>query len=376
MSEQTEVNAIERKVDRGRTDLIPVGQRLGEPYGIRFSNVGEIIEWAKMMALDPTMPKHLLGRPATCLHVVSDAIGWQMDPFKVALMSFVVNGSICYMAQMSVAVINKHAPIKGRVRYSYEGTDDKRTCTAEATCADDGEVVEYTTPEIGKITPKNSPLWKTDPDQQLCYYAGRALCRRYFPDVLLGTYFRDEVTDNPRMVEHVNYERIENPLGGDSMPANGTAKGDEPNDAPGKAQDAPGAGTEGRQPADAKSHHEPPAEAGEAKKPPARKRTRPDGGTAAEGNGNIAAPANDASSSAPAPPRLSDVPMEEFPQPWVKRTPAEYIAYAQRWISAQDDKTAARARWDKERAIRNGLGSALEPVQVKELQNMLGRVGS
>ncbi len=210
---------IESKLDRERTALIPMGQGAGQPYGIIFRNVGEVMEWAKMMALDPTMPKHLQGKPATCLHVISDAIGWQMDSFKVALQSFVVNGVVCYMAQMTTAVINKHAPIKGRVKYLYGGEGDKRTCTARARCADDDEIVEYTTPEVGKIIPKNSPLWKTDPDQQLSYYAGRALCRRYFPDVLLSTYFRDEVVDNPKMIEHREYERIANPLGGNGEEA-------------------------------------------------------------------------------------------------------------------------------------------------------------
>jgi hypothetical protein len=53
--------------------------------------------------------------------------------------------------------------------------------------------VEYRSPPLGKINPKNSPLWKNDPDQQLSYFAGRSLCRRHFPDVLQGIYDREEL---------------------------------------------------------------------------------------------------------------------------------------------------------------------------------------
>ncbi|WP_208734721.1 recombinase RecT, partial [Corallococcus praedator] len=46
---------------------------------------------------------------------------------------------------------------------------------------------------ISQITIKNSPLWKTDPDQQLAYYSGRSWVRRYKPEMLLGIYDVDEM---------------------------------------------------------------------------------------------------------------------------------------------------------------------------------------
>lgn len=48
-------------------------------------------------------------------------------------------------------------------------------------------------PPLGQITVKNSPLWKTDPDQQLAYYTGRSWARRYAPEMLLGIYDVDEL---------------------------------------------------------------------------------------------------------------------------------------------------------------------------------------
>ena len=58
----------------------------------------------------------------------------------------------------------------------------------------------YKSPEISKITPKNSPLWKSDPDLQFSYYSGRALCRKHFPHVLLGVYDVDELEGSMKTV--------------------------------------------------------------------------------------------------------------------------------------------------------------------------------
>jgi hypothetical protein len=56
---------------------------------------------------------------------------------------------------------------------------------------------EYTTPQLKDITPKNSPLWQSDPDQQMAYFGVRRWGRRYCPDILLGVFARDEIEDNP-----------------------------------------------------------------------------------------------------------------------------------------------------------------------------------
>src|SRR5690606_11704129 len=41
--------------------------------------------------------------------------------------------------------------------------------------------------------PKNSPLWKNDPDQQHSYYSLRAGARRHCPEVILGMFDVDEL---------------------------------------------------------------------------------------------------------------------------------------------------------------------------------------
>ena len=154
-------------------------------------NLGEVVKFAQVMArADIALPKHLRGNEGACMAVALQALDWEMNPFAVASKSYQVNGTIAYEAQLIAAVVNTRSGIKGRLRYTYSGTGNEMTCTVSGTI--DGEEYTYTSPPIGGITPKNSPLWKTDPQQQLGYFSARSWARRYTPEVILGVYDREE----------------------------------------------------------------------------------------------------------------------------------------------------------------------------------------
>jgi hypothetical protein len=89
-------------------------------------------------------------------------------------------------------VILMRAPIKGRPKTSFDGEGEAERCTVTGILAEDGSELTYTSPPIGRIPVKNSPLWKGDPEQQLHYYSVRAWARRHFPDVILGVVERAE----------------------------------------------------------------------------------------------------------------------------------------------------------------------------------------
>ncbi|GEP00578.1 recombinase RecT [Methylobacterium haplocladii] len=200
MSHALELTQTERKIaeriDPSSMDGLTVSSSAG---GIVFANAAEVMNYAKMMAVaNSGVRKHLRGNVGACLAIVTQAVEWGMSAYAVANKSYFFNDQIAFESQLVQAVILKRAPIKGRIKFEFTGEGEKRKCRAWARLADDPEeIAEYISPEFGKITPKNSPLWKSDPDQQHCYYAGRALCRRHFPDVLLGVYGEDELTPPP-----------------------------------------------------------------------------------------------------------------------------------------------------------------------------------
>lgn len=156
---------------------------------------GDVVAFAAVMArADLALPKHLRGNDGACMAVAMQAVRWGMDPFAVANKTYSVNDRLAYEAQLVAAVVHMRAGIKGRPNYVYSGEGLTRTCKVICTL-EDGEVREYETPPIGTIKVQNSPLWKSDPDQQLGYFAIRSWARRYTPEVILGVYDRDEIVE-------------------------------------------------------------------------------------------------------------------------------------------------------------------------------------
>lgn len=195
MVDQTETERkIAERMDPERMGALVLSTEAG---GLGFANLEGAMQFAKFMAISQfAVPKHLRGNPGACLAITIQAVEWKLSPFSVANKSYLVNDRLAYESQLVQAVVLQRAPIVGRFAVEFSGEGDKRTCTVSATLKEDGAKrtpVSYTSPEIGKIPVKNSPLWKNDPDQQLFYYSGRALCRRHFPDVLLGIFTPDEL---------------------------------------------------------------------------------------------------------------------------------------------------------------------------------------
>lgn len=188
---------IERRIDQGVMGALAIGGS-----GARtptFQSMRDVMEFAKVMAVSGiAIRKHLRGNPGACLAITMQAQRWEMDAFTVGNKSYEVNDQLAYESQLITAVVNTRAPIKGRLKTRFVGEGQKRKCVAWATFEGEDEPTEVTSPELGSIKPKNSPLWTTDPDQQLAYYTKRLWARRECPEVLLGVYDIDEVDTTPR----------------------------------------------------------------------------------------------------------------------------------------------------------------------------------
>lgn len=195
-----DIERIEQKIDRTAAGAMVVSDQIG---GVMFQSMAEVMEFSKIMATTgAAVPKHLRGDPGACLAVVTQALEWRMSPFAVANKSYFVNDRIAFESQLIHAVIESRAPLQSRLKVSYEGTGPDRKCIVTGHLRDEVDPVIYTSPAIKDIPVKNSPLWKSDPDQQLWYYSSRAWARRFCPDVLLGIYSKDELE-----ADHVGAEK-------------------------------------------------------------------------------------------------------------------------------------------------------------------------
>lgn len=156
-------------------------------------NFGEVMAFAEKMAESNFVPAHLRRKPGDCMAVCLQALRWGMDPFSVAQKTyFTKDGSPpAYEAQLINAVVYARAPLDGRLDIKWEGKWPERICTVTGHIRGDKEPKVRRVNAAG-ITTRNSPLWKTDPDQQLAYYSTRAWARLFTPDVLMGVYTPDD----------------------------------------------------------------------------------------------------------------------------------------------------------------------------------------
>lgn len=174
--------------------------------GAVFADWSQIVDAAKYMANSKhAIPKHLRDNVGACIAVIDMATRWGFAHYQVARLCYLVNDMLAYESQLVHAVVEKFADLKYRLRPVFEGEGDARTCTITGHFNGELDALHYTSPPLGKITPKNSPLWKSDPDQQLFYFSTNRWARRYCPDVLLGIYTVDEISDS-EIESHVGFD--------------------------------------------------------------------------------------------------------------------------------------------------------------------------
>lgn len=190
--------------------------------------LGQLQAFAGLMAQSAvTVPAHLAGKPADCMAIVMQAMQWGMNPYAVAQKTHLVGGVLGYEAQLVNAVIASSSAIHGRFHYHYDGEWERCTKTKEVTREKTGKNGKYTITErirawnddaedglsikvgailrgektitwgepiyLSGIVTRNSPLWVSNPKQQIAYLAVKYWARLYCPEVILGVYSQDEV---------------------------------------------------------------------------------------------------------------------------------------------------------------------------------------
>lgn len=204
---------------------------------------------SKMMAMGaPITPVWLRANPGACWHIIQLSKQWtkfdartnswvHYSPTVICQNMFVVKSektgeeNVGYTSMFIAALIDSFGPLKSHLRFTYSGEGQQRRCKVEATLRGEQEPHSYETPQLGTITPKRSPLWQSDPDRQLAYYARRAWARLYTPGVLLGVYDVEEVAEfrGPEKAKDVSpglrlAERLDKHREGNGEPEEGFGK--------------------------------------------------------------------------------------------------------------------------------------------------------
>lgn len=230
------MNAVTRE-EQGAMQLAPMSATSTASLVLDVASMESIMRLADIMAKSrTTIPDHLKGNSADCAAVIMQAMQWQMNPFAVAQKTHVVNGTLGYEGQLVNAAITSSGVTRDRFNYEWFGAwekiigktkvvnvpekgkkgdkDYRKAYQFHAADYDlkdeEGLGIRIWATLRGETQPReltlllvqasvrNSPLWATDPRQQLAYLAVKRWSRLYAPDVILGVYTPDELEQDYR----------------------------------------------------------------------------------------------------------------------------------------------------------------------------------
>ena len=140
-----------------------------------------------------SIPRELKGNVGDCLAIVTQAMIWGLNPFSVAQKAHVINGKLGYEAQLVNAVVMQSGAIVGSFHYEHQGD----ACRVGAVLRGEQSITWGEWLAASTVTTKNSPLWKTNPKQQMGYLQVKNWARSYCPGALLGIYSTDELEVMP-----------------------------------------------------------------------------------------------------------------------------------------------------------------------------------
>lgn len=153
-----------------------------------------LVGFADMMSKSAmSVPDHLRGKPSDCLAIAMQAAQWGMNPFAVAQKTHIVSGRLGYEAQLVIAVVQASGSVQGAFHYEYQGDGGSLQCRVGAQLRGHDSVTWGEWLSIANVTTKNSPLWKTNPKQQMGYLQAKNWARLYCPGAILGVYTPDEL---------------------------------------------------------------------------------------------------------------------------------------------------------------------------------------
>jgi hypothetical protein len=195
---------VEKRTDLVKARSIEIGTTLG---GIVIQSVNDLEQISLRLARGMVaVPVHCRDNPGVVYALCMQALEWGMPIMSVINKSYVPRGGdrIGFESQLLHAVIEKNAPLKGRLRYEILGEGQERRCKVWGTFKGEEKPHEYTSEPLSRMHPghvtkdnvkyvKGSPLWDSNPEVQMFYSASRQWARLFASDVLLGAYTPEEI---------------------------------------------------------------------------------------------------------------------------------------------------------------------------------------
>lgn len=167
-----------------------------------FNDMQQVMEFSSLMAGAGVMVGPAVrGNPGACMAVTMISARFNLDPFMLSTKAYITKNKagvevLAWEAQAINAMIMGSGVLEEDLDYEFlgEGVDRQVRVFGKIKGAERGR--EILSNKIKDIKVKNSPLWTSEPDQQLSYYGSRLWVRRHAPAVLMGIYSPEEMDEN------------------------------------------------------------------------------------------------------------------------------------------------------------------------------------
>lgn len=174
-------------------------------------NLDKIKAFSNLMSGSNMVPQHFQNNTYDCAIVVAKALSMGLDPVAMSGEVFPVKGKMTYGSKLIIAMIHGSNLVAPRTFVKTVGDWDNKGRLNSSTGRFQNEqglgvkvgfkFVGDEEPTWGSVlmmedqTNRNSPLWKTDPQQQLTYLAAKRWSSIHTPGVTMGMMSKEEADD-------------------------------------------------------------------------------------------------------------------------------------------------------------------------------------
>ncbi len=176
-------------------------------------NLDKIKGFSNLMSGSNMVPQHFKGNTYDCAIVVAKAISMGFDPVAMSQEVFPISGKMTYGSKLIIGMIHNSGLVEPRT-FTQEIGDWSKLQIRKGQAFHGNEeglgvkvgfkYIGDSEPTFGSVlylepqTIRNSPLWKTDPMQQLVYLAAKRWTSVNMPAVTMGMMTEDEVKDESK----------------------------------------------------------------------------------------------------------------------------------------------------------------------------------
>lgn len=171
-------------------------------------NFETALRMADCLSKSTVVPKDYQNNTGNCMIAIEMASRINTSPIMVMQNLYIVNGRPAWSSQWIIAMINSSRRYKTELQFTFGNAEEDGGLSCQA-WAEDYAGHKVVGPKItmnmanseGWVS-KNGSKWKTMPQVMIQYRAASFFGRMNCPDMIMGIYSKDEVTDMVDMKEN------------------------------------------------------------------------------------------------------------------------------------------------------------------------------